>query len=215
MKFGPENNLKQNIYFQLLFWTALFLFGTARNYGEYDGEISSQMIMYNFCHWIFQIAGTNFIYFILIRNFFDRKNYLRFSLYLIFSLYIISVANRIFLVYLAEPFFISLPKDSFYSIFTDMGYLWNHYTFTIISGAFIFISVMFVIRYKEEKENTAELQKEKAELELKSLKSQLNPPLSVQYFEQYLFPFAQQFRENLRIHQPALGYFGLHPIQRS
>ncbi|KFF03089.1 sensor histidine kinase [Chryseobacterium luteum] len=175
MKFGPENNLKQNIYFQLLFWTALFLFGTARNYGEYDGEISSQMIIYNFCHWIFQIAGANFIYFILIRNFFDRKNYLRFSLYLIFSLYIISVANRIFLVYLAEPFFISLPKDSFYSIFTDMGYLWNHYTFTIISGAFIFISVMFVIRYKEEKENTAKLQKEKAELELKSLKSQLNP----------------------------------------
>jgi LytS/YehU family sensor histidine kinase len=34
---------------------------------------------------------------------------------------------------------------------------------------------MFVIRYKDEKENTAKLQKEKAELELKSLKSQLNP----------------------------------------
>ncbi len=34
---------------------------------------------------------------------------------------------------------------------------------------------MFVIRYKEEKENTAKLQKEKSELELQSLKSQLHP----------------------------------------
>lgn len=175
MTFGPENNLKQNICFQLLFWTALFVFGIARMYGEYDDGISWEIIIYNFCHWIFQIAGANFIYFVLIRNFFDRKNYFAFSLSLIFSLYVISVVNRIFIVYLAEPFFISVPKDSFYSIFTDIGYLWTHYIFTIISGTFIFVSVMFVIRYKDEKENTAKLQKEKAELELKSLKSQLNP----------------------------------------
>ncbi|MGG5208143.1 sensor histidine kinase [Chryseobacterium sp. MIQD13] len=175
MKFGPENNLKQNICFQLLFWTALFLFGMARNYGENDSGISSEILIYNFCHWIFQIAGANFIYFVLIRNFFDRKKYLTFSLYLIFSLYIISVINRIFIVYFAEPLFMSVPKDSFFSIFTDIGYLWTHYTFPIITGAFIFISVMFVIRYKDEKENTAKLQQEKAELELKSLKSQLNP----------------------------------------
>ncbi|UWX61203.1 histidine kinase [Chryseobacterium oranimense] len=175
MKFGPENNLKQNIYFQLFFWTALFLFGTARNYGENNGSISSEILIYNFCHWIFQIAGANFIYSVLIRNFFDRKKYLKFLLSLIFSLYFLSVINRVFIVYLAEPFFISVPQDSFFNIFTDIGYLWTHYTFPIISGAFIFISVMFVIRYKEEKENTAKLLKEKAELELKSLKSQLNP----------------------------------------
>jgi len=175
MKFGPENNLKQNVYFQLFFWTALFLFGMARNYGENDGSISSQILIYNFCHWIFQVAGVNFIYFVLIRNFFDRKKHLGFSIYLVLSLYLMSVINRVFIVHFAEPFFISVPKDSFFSIFTDISYLWTHYTFPIISGAFIFISVMFVIRYKEEKENTAKLLKEKAEFELKSLKSQLNP----------------------------------------
>ncbi|MBL1220359.1 histidine kinase [Chryseobacterium sp. L7] len=175
MKSGPENNLKQNIFFQLFFWTALFLFGIVRNYGEPAVGISSEIIIYNFCHWIFQIAGANFIYYFLIRNFFDRKKYAGFSLYLVFSLYMISVMNRIFIVYLAEPFFINVPKDSLLSIFTDISYLLTHYTFPIISGAFIFISVMFVIRYKDEKENTAKLQKEKAELELKSLKSQLKP----------------------------------------
>lgn len=175
MRFGPENNLKQNAYFQLFFWIALFLFGTIRNSGEFDQGISKEVTIYYFCHWIFQIAGANFIYYILIRNFFDRKKYILFSLYLIISLYIISVINRIFIVYFAEPFFINEPQDSLFSIFTDIGYLLTHYTFLIISGVFIFISVMFVIRYKDEKENTTKLQKEKAELELRSLKSQLNP----------------------------------------
>ncbi|KFF21436.1 sensor histidine kinase [Chryseobacterium sp. JM1] len=175
MKFGQQHHLRQNVYFQLFFWTALFLFGTVRDYGEYDGSMSSTTLIYNFCHWIFQIAGANFIYYVLIRNFFDRKKYVTFFLYLILSLYLISVMNRIFIVYGAEPFFIDEPQDSFYSIFTDIRYLLTHYTFSLISAAFIFISVMFMIRYRDEKENTTQLLKEKAELELKSLKSQLNP----------------------------------------
>ncbi|MDV7698773.1 histidine kinase [Chryseobacterium soli] len=175
MKFGSENNLKQHVYFQLFFWTALFIFGSVRNYGEYYDEISPEIMIYNLCHWIFQIAGANFIYYVLIRHFFDRKKYVLFCLYLILSLYFISVINRIFIVYIAEPLFTHELKDSFFDIFTDIGYLLFHYTFMIISGAFIFISVMFVLRYKDEKENTAQLQKEKAELELKSLKSQLKP----------------------------------------
>ncbi|MFP3597101.1 sensor histidine kinase [Chryseobacterium sp. SIMBA_029] len=175
MKFGPENNLKQHVYFQLFFWTALFVFGSVRNYGEYYDEMSPEIIIYNFCHWIFQIAGANFIYYVLVRHFFDRKKYVLFCLYLIVSLYFISVINRIFIVYIAEPLFTHELKDSFFDIFTDISYLLFHYTFMIISGAFIFISVMFILRYKDEKENTTQLQKEKAELELRSLKSQLNP----------------------------------------
>jgi hypothetical protein len=175
MKTPSENPLRQNVYFQLFFWTALFLFGTARMYGEYDGGIFKEVLIYNFCHWIFQIIGANFIYFILIRHFFDRKRYIEFSLYLILSLYLISIINRFFLVYIAEPLFTNEVKDSVFDIFTDIPYLLIHYTFTIISGAFIFISIMFFIRYKDEKERTIKLQKEKTELELQSLKSQLNP----------------------------------------
>lgn len=175
MKIKSENQTRQTLSFQLLFWTALFVFGTVRIYGEYDGEISKEMIIYNFCHWIFQIVGANFIYFFLIRCFFDRKKYLEFSVYLILCLYTISVINRFFIVYIAEPLFTSEDKDSLLDIFTDIPYLLLHYTFPIISGAFIFISVMFIIRYKDEKEHTVQLQKEKTELELQSLKSQLNP----------------------------------------
>lgn len=166
---------RQNIYFQLFFWTALFLFGIARTYDDYHGEMFKQLMIYNLCHWIFQVLAANFIYFFLICHFFDQKKYIEFILYLILSLYFISVANRIFIVDFAEPFFTNEPKDSLFSIFTDIGYLLFHYTFPIISGAFIFISMMFFMRYKDEKENTIQLQKEKTELELKSLKSQLHP----------------------------------------
>lgn len=175
MKTNTITYSRQNICFQLFFWTALFLFGIARTYDDYNGEMFKQLVIYNFCHWIFQILAANFIYSILIRHFFDRKRYAEFILYLILSLYCISVANRIFIVDFAEPFFTQEPKDSLISIFTDIRYLMLHYTFPIISGAFIFISIMFFMRYKDEKEITIQLEKEKTELELKSLKSQLNP----------------------------------------
>ncbi|WP_228414017.1 hypothetical protein [Chryseobacterium sp. CH21] len=76
LKTPSEIQIRQNLYFQLLFWSALFLFGTVRMYGEYDGEAFKELIIYNFCHWIFQIAGANFIYFVLIRHFLIRKSML-------------------------------------------------------------------------------------------------------------------------------------------
>ncbi|MCQ9638025.1 sensor histidine kinase [Chryseobacterium sp. WG14] len=174
MKNESEVHIRRTLYFQLFFWSALFLFGIARNYGEYDG-LSAEIIIYNFCHWIFQIIAANFIYFFLFRYLFDRKKYLEFSVSLIISLYLLSAINRFFIVYIAEPLFMNETKDSIYSIFTDLKYLLLYYTFPIISGAFIFISMMFFMRYKDEKEKAADLQKEKAELELQALKSQLNP----------------------------------------
>jgi hypothetical protein len=175
MKTPSGTQIRPMLYFQLFFWSALFLFGTARMYGEYESGNFKELMIYNFCHWIFQIAGANFIYFVLIRHFFDRKKYIAFSLYLIISLYLISIINRVFLVYIAEPLFTQEVKDSIFSIFTDIPYLLLHYTFPVISGAFVFVSIMFIIRYKDEKEHTIKLQKEKTELELQSLKSQLNP----------------------------------------
>lgn len=168
-------HIRQHLYFQLFFWAALFLFGIARTYDEYSEDIFKELIIYNVCHWIFQIMGANWIYYVLIRRFSDRKKYLEFVVYLVISLYFISVINRIFIVYLAEPFFTDLPKDSIISILTDTKYLLFHYTFPIISGAFIFIAIMFILRYKDEKEHTVRLQKEKTELELQFLKSQLHP----------------------------------------
>ncbi len=175
VKIGTWKKYQSNIGFQILFWTALFLLIEARNYGEYEDANIQLIFYYDLCHWIFQIISANFIYYVLIKYFFDRKKYVLFSVLLLVSLYVFSAVNRFFIVYIAEPFFCNFPQDSIYSIFTDIRYLLISYTFSIITGAFAFVSVMFMLRYKSEKQNTTKLLKEKAELELKVLKSQLNP----------------------------------------
>lgn len=166
---------KKELGYQIIFWVALFLFGVAKNYGEHDHLNFKALFYYDLCHWIFQIIGANFIYFVLIRKYFDSKRYTLFFIYLFVSLYILGVLNRIFIVYAAEPFFADYPKDSIADIFSDIKYLLFHYIFTIISGSFIFVSIMFILRYKNEKHSRLQIQKEKTELELKVLKSQLNP----------------------------------------
>jgi len=165
VKIETEKNYKPNIGFQILFWIALFLLIEARNYGEYDNADIRLIFYYDLCHWIFQIISANFIYYVLIKHFFDRKKYFLFSALLLVVLYVFSVINRLFIVYIAEPFFCNLPQDSIYSIFTDIRYLSISYTFSIITGTFAFVSVMFMLRYKSEKQNTTKLLKEKAELE--------------------------------------------------
>ena len=175
MKKSLNQRILKEIGYQTVFWSALFIFGTARNYGECEQSDFREFFYYGICHLIFQIIGANFIYYVLIKKYFDHKKYVLFSVYLILSSYIFGVLNRIFIVYLAEPFFANYPKNNILEIVTDIDYLLICYIIPILSGAFILISVMYILRYKNEKQNTIQLQKEKAELELKALKSQLNP----------------------------------------
>jgi len=167
--------IRKEIGYQTLFWLALLMFGTARNYGECGESDFREFFYYGICHVIFQIVGANFIYYVLIRKYFDHKKYVLFSVCLLFAVYVLGVLNRIFIVYFAEPFFANYPKNSIIEIVTDIEYLLICYIIPILSGAFIFISIMYILRYKNEKQNTVQLQKEKAELELNALKSQLNP----------------------------------------
>jgi len=170
-----KKKIKKELVYQAIFWISLLIFGLARNYGEHEQPNFKELFYYDLCHWIFQIIGANFIYFVLIRKYFDHKKYLHFSLLFLISIYLLAVFNRIFIVYLAEPFFVKYSQDDFISIFTDVKYLLFHYILPILSGSFIFISIQYILRYQNEKQNTAQLQKEKTELELNALKSQLNP----------------------------------------
>lgn len=167
--------LRKETGYQILFWIALLMFGIARNYGEHDYPDFSEVFYYDFCHWIFQIIGAHFIYFVLVRKYFDSGRYFLFTVCCLVSLYILGIVNRIFIIYLAEPFFADYPRESLAEIFTDVKYLLFYYLLPIVSGTFIFTAIMFILRYKNEKHSRLRLQKEKAELELKVLKSQLNP----------------------------------------
>jgi len=167
--------LSKEIIYQSIFWIALFLFGIFRTYGEHGKSNFAEILYYDLCHWIFQIIGANFIYSVLIRKFFERKKYVLFTLSVFVGMYLLGVLNRMFIVYVAEPFLVHESPDSLMDILSDLQYLLFHYILPIISGAFIFVSMKFMIRYKDERQNTLQLQKDKSELELKALKSQLNP----------------------------------------
>ncbi|MEP7094332.1 MAG: histidine kinase [Flavobacterium sp.] len=161
--------------FQLFFWTSFFLIGEAKVYAEYRHAVFSQIIPYDLSHLLFQIIAANFIYFVLIKKVFYKKQYFLFVISLLLSLYLISVLNRVFTIYIAEPFFINGPQDTFLSILTDLNYLFCYYVIPIATASFIFVSVMFMLDLRDEKQHSTQLLKEKAELELKALKTQLNP----------------------------------------
>jgi len=170
-----NEKLRNEIVYQIILWISLYTFGLFRSYAEYEQQNLREIFFYDICHWIFQVIGANLIYFVLIRKFFEAKRYALFAIYFIAALYILGVLNRIFIVYAAEPWFINEPQNSIPDILSEIKYLIFYYLLPIISGAFIFISMKFMLRYRDEKQNTLQLQKEKSELELKALKSQLNP----------------------------------------
>lgn len=166
---------KNEIGYQTIFWLALFAFRTTTNYHQYEKSNFQELFYYDFFLLICQIVFSNFIYFVLIKKYFDHRKYVLFLFNFILSAYLFGVVCRIFIVHIAEPLFFDYPKESIYEIITDIKYLIFHYLLAILSGSFIFISLKFMLRYRDEKQNAMQLQKEKKELELKMLKSQLNP----------------------------------------
>lgn len=174
MKEDLKNNLRSTISYQAVFWTALFLFGLEQAYSNTTHVSLEDIVIYNVCHLLFEIISANLIYYLIIRLF-DRKRYVPFVISVVFLLYGLSVVNRIFIVYVAEPFFTNEPQDSLTTIVTDLDYLLVHYTLPVLTASFIFVCFMHILRYRNEKQDRIRLQKEKAELELKVLKSHLNP----------------------------------------
>lgn len=172
---NSDSTFKQKVVFQVFFWALFFLIGEAKIYAEYKNPLFSMIIPYDMCHLIFQIVSANFIYFVLIKKVFYKKQYFVFIISLILSTYVISVSNRIFAIYVAEPFFIVEPQDDLVTILTDLNYLFFCYVIPIATASFVFVSVAFMLDLRNEKQHSVQLLKEKAELELKALKTQLNP----------------------------------------
>lgn len=170
-----NKKIKREIGYQIVFWLALFAFRSVANYDKLNKPNFQELFYYDLFLLICQVLLSNFIYFVLIKKYFDHRKYVLFLFNFILSTYLFGVVCRIFIVHIAEPLFFDYPKESIYKIVTDVKYLIFHYLLAILSGLFIFISFKFMLRYRDEKQNTIQLQKEKSELELKTLKAQLNP----------------------------------------
>jgi hypothetical protein len=122
------------------------------------------------------IAAYGLGYFIIPR-FFYRKKYISSVIAFIVLSYFTSALGRIIIVKFCEPLAGVPPKafETYTEILTDIPKLLYVYFFQIWAFAFVFVFFKIFKDQLEIQKRTLTLEKEKAETELKLLKTQLNP----------------------------------------
>ena len=113
----------------------------------------------------------------LLPKFYIQKKYIAFITLTLTSVYILSVLSRCYTIYLVEPLVRTAPfeQESFITIFTDIEYLIFRYSFPIFFASVLFMFVKLFVAFTKDKEKILLLSKEKSDIELKTLKAQLNP----------------------------------------
>jgi LytS/YehU family sensor histidine kinase len=106
-----------------------------------------------------------------------RQKYAQAFIYFLVSAYVICVLSRFEVIYFEEPFFGKAKKstETPVEILTDLPKLIYVYFFRLFSVAFIFMFLKLLKDQLAIQKHTLSLEKEKAETELRLLKTQLNP----------------------------------------
>lgn len=175
--------MKATAFFQkrviqhVLFWIALLILSISRDVNQYQSDPFLTLFVDICAEFIFQIATSYAIaYYLIPRLYFTRK-YISFSLSIILLVYISSALCRYITIYVAEPI-VRIPpleQESIYEILTEIGYLIRRYTLPIFSSTVLFLFTKFFIDYQREREHSLLLKNEKSDMELKTLRAQLNP----------------------------------------
>ncbi len=172
---------KNRVAKHVLFWGTLFSLSILQdlivlNDQDLNFGIKDELI-YNTCGFLTKIAASYFIVYFLVPKYVKRKRYVLALLLFCLVIYFLAVISRILIVYVAEPLTIDGPfrQEPILEIFTHFAWLFKKYIPNIIPTSFIFIAVKFFLNEEKEKEKKLKLAKEKAEIELKTLKGQLNP----------------------------------------
>lgn len=167
----PQNRLTRHITFWCVYFL-LILTGDliVRNLFFYE------LLILKTSYLVPQVLMAYYIAYFIIPGFFVEKKYVRFTLFLIIGTYLISALQRILVVHVAEKY-IRTPfniQESIIEILTDLKLLF-YYSISFFYVSLVFLFVKYFVNYIRIKEEGLMLDKEKAEAELKALKSQLNP----------------------------------------
>lgn len=160
-----------------VFWLAVLTLSTSRDVNQYQSAPFLTLFVNILAEFIFEIITSYTIAYYLIPRLYFKKKYLSFSLWLTVLVYFSSVLCRVVTVYVAEPIVRVPPlqQEGIYEILTELGYLIRHYTLPVFSSTLLFLFTKFFMDYQRERERSFLLKSEKSELELKTLKAQLNP----------------------------------------
>lgn len=161
----------------IAFWFAVLVLSTSRDLNQYQSTPFLTLFVNICAEFVFQVSTSYAIAYYLIPRLYFKKKHISFSLWLVLLVYISSVLCRLVTIYIAEPIVRVPPlqQEGLHEIMTELGYLIRHYTLPVFSATLLFLFTKFFMDYQREREHALLLKSEKSELELKTLKAQLNP----------------------------------------
>ncbi|PSL46515.1 histidine kinase [Chitinophaga niastensis] len=174
-------NKEHVVLSHLLFWGVLLLLSVSENKYYYDHHQLHFSFLFTLADCglllVTQIMAAYFLAYLIIPKFFLRRKYPETFIYFFIGSYLICVLARVITIHIAEPMAGQAPKnwETFYEIFTNVPKLVYVYFFRIFSVAFVFLFIKLLADQYKIQKRALSLEKEKAETELKLLKTQLNP----------------------------------------
>lgn len=162
----------------LIFWLIVYLIGIS-NSKYHDGKEFTYGFAFvgNALFFAPQVMAAYFLSYVVVPTLIFRKKYMTAGLLFLAGSYVICVIARFLIVRVAEPLAGVAPKayETNRAIITDLPKLVYVYFFPIFSIGFVFLFVKLLLQQLDVQKRALTLEKEKAETELKLLKSQLNP----------------------------------------
>lgn len=162
----------------VIFWFIYLLIGVSSSkyrdgkLGTYGFEFTSDAL-YMSAEMLYAYALAYFV----VPQFIEHKRYLLATVGFLVSGYATSVIGRIFIVKICEPLAGIAPKafETYGEILTDFPKLIYNYYFDMMATGAVFVIFKILKDQLIVQKRALQLEKEKAETELKLLKTQLNP----------------------------------------
>jgi hypothetical protein len=170
-------NKEQRVTIHILFWvTALLLQLSSSSYHNGDVVPFTNNIIGDGINLVSQIPAAYILAYVIAPLFY-RQKYLQAFISFLLSAYVICALSRFEVIYFQEPFFGTAknPSETPVEILTDLPKLIYTYFFRLFSVAFVFMFLKLLKDQLAIQKHTLSLEKEKAETELRLLKTQLNP----------------------------------------
>jgi len=171
-------NSRHRVVSHMVFWILLLSVQlSSSNYYNSEQVSFSNNLMGDGTNLLAQISAAYFLAYFVVPKFIYTEKYLSAILYFILCSYSICVLSRLSVIHIEEPWYGTKPnpKETLGEIFTDIAKLVYVYFFRIFSVAFVFMLLKLLKDQLLIQKRTLSLEKEKAETELKLLKTQLNP----------------------------------------
>ena len=168
----------QRVLSHVLFWVAVFLVSNADDsYQSGEGFFYFNTYSFYALSLVTQIGTAYFLAYFIIPKFFKTKKYLLVFVYFLLGMYGICAVSRMINIYVREPMVGIAAKDfeTIGEILTNLPKLFYIYFFRNFSIAVVFLFIKLLIDQFEVQRKALSLEKQKAETELKLLKTQLNP----------------------------------------